>query len=390
MATRIAVDVEAAERIGFSPERLKRTGELLTQRVERREIPGGVLVAGRGRDTVLEVVAGKAVDTNDVQIDMDRDTLFDLASLTKVCATLPAILTLVEDGLLALDDPLAMYFPSYAEGLKARVTIRHLLTHTSGLPAGDTLYTEANPSASWERALRVPLEREPASRVVYSDIGFILLGGLVEAVSGAPLDAFVRERVHLPLGMSRSAFRRLGTLDKPADPRDVPGYAATELYKETGRLTYGVVHDENAFSLRGVAGHAGLFADAADIARYAQAWVGGEGVLAPGTVRAALRNYTKRLGGKRGLGWSLRGDSFDQTGDLWPDSGFSHTGFTGTSIACDAPTGLWVVLLTNRVHYGRATAVGRLRQIVHNAFVGSLRRGGGLARLDPGASREER
>lgn len=376
---------DGAERAGFDPLRLARVGELLERAVGSKAVPGAVAVVGRGGETVLEFVGGLAVDRPDWQSKMNLETIFDLASLTKVCATLPAVLTLLDRGELLLTDPVAAFVPEYAEGLKRKVTVHHLLTHSSGLPAGDLLHQQPSRQAALRRLVTVPLERSPGERVTYSDIGFMLLGEIIERVSATPLADYVAQNVFTPLAMRTAAYSPLqpsgdafslaqrGVVARE-DQTTEQNFAATEWMKDTGRLTYGVVHDENAYVLGGVAGHAGMFAAARDVARYAQAWAtGGGGWLSTATVRSAVVRQTHGLEGVRGLGWCLRRDSYDHMGDLWPQTGFGHTGFTGTSLAVDRDTGLWFVLLTNRVHYGRENDPGRLRRMAHNAVAAALR-----------------
>ncbi len=374
---------DAAQDAGLDPVRLQRAADMIESAVAQKMVPGAVALVGRGERTVLELAAGLAVDRPDWQLPMRLDTVFDLASLTKVCATLPAVLALLDRGQILLTDPVAAFIPQYGDGLKRKVTVRHLLTHSSGLPAGELLYQQPTREAARLRLLEVPLERAPGDRVVYSDIGFMLLGEIIERATGMFLQEYVGETVFKPLGMRTARYSPLQPQGdafpveqrgvSPGERVDAPDYAATEWMKDSGRLTYGTVHDENAYALGGVAGHAGMFAAARDVALYARMWAAGGALFAPATVRAAIRLQTERLDGFRGLGWCLRGDSYDHMGDLWPDGGFGHTGFTGTSIAIDPESGLWFVLLTNRVHYGRQNDPGRLRRLTHNAVAAALR-----------------
>lgn len=364
----VRVKEEAATRMGVCAAGLQAAGEQLEAAVLRKEVPGAVLLAGCREETLLEVVAGFAVDLPDQQVPMQRDTLFDLASLTKVCATLPALLALVDDGEVLLSDPVSRFVPAYMEGQKRAVTLRHLLTHTAGLPAGDFLYHLSDLDARLARLPAIALATSPGTGVVYSDVGFMLLGIIIEKVSSMRLDHFVRERIYEPLGLTRTFFREL---HEEAHNQWPQGYAATEMDQVSGRLSYATVHDENAFSLGGIAGHAGLFADAADVARYAQAWLeGGENAprqwLSPAIRRLAVSCHTASLDGQRGLGWCLRKDAYDHMGDSFSAEAYGHTGFTGTSIAIDPLNGAWLVLLTNRVHYGRTCDPSRLRRLLHN------------------------
>jgi CubicO group peptidase (beta-lactamase class C family) len=341
-------------------------------------VPGAVLVAGRGGpEPLLRHVAGDAQRDAAARRPMTADTVFDLASLTKVVATLPALLHLAAPGGIGLDEPVRRYLPAFAGPGKDQVTVRQLLLHTSGLPGSCRYYRRLrDPAEIRAAALAEPLVARPGTVFCYTDVGFITLGELAAAVSGRGLDELVRDVVCAPLGLT--ATRYLPPASWAAR------MAATE--PAGGRAKIGVVHDENAEALGGVAGHAGLFGTAADLARYASAWAGDGAPGAPGwagdgpparALRAeALRGQTGGLGGggRRGLGWGLRGDVWDNMGDGWPASGAGHTGFTGTSLSVDPRTGLWAVLLTNAVHFGRGPehSVVGLRQQVHAAVAAAL------------------
>jgi len=330
--------------------------DLLTAAVSAGAVPGAVAAVGQGPHTMQRQVAGQADTTTGSARPMRADTGFDLASLTKVVATTPVILALAARGALGLDEPAASYLPRF--NAARPVTIRHLLTHTSGLPGSRKFYRWCGSRAELlEDLYQTPLDAPPGSRVAYSDPGFIVLGELVAAVTGTTLDDAARRLVFAPLGMTSAGFNPSGP---PA------GFAATERRADGSPWT-GTVHDENARLLGGVAGHAGLFATAADLARFAAWWVSDTDALVPAAVRReAATGQTAGLGGCRGLGWTCRGDGFDILDQPWPPTAVSHTGFTGTSLALDPATGRWVVLLTNAVHAGRdATAIRALRRAVH-------------------------
>ncbi len=334
-------------------------GEVLAAAVRSGVIPGAVFAAGAPGRPAEVVVAGAAQVRGGPHREMDRDTVFDLASLTKVVATLPAVLRLAGLGALALEDRVTRFLAGFRGGGRDAVTVRQLLAHTAGLPAGLPFWERCpDPDEAGRALLRVPLSHLPGTRVVYSDIGFMLLGRMVSAVTGSALDVSVGELVTRPLGMTRTCFRPEAGAAGQA--------AATEVQPDSTALV-GVVHDENARFLGGVAGHAGLFAPAGDLVRYLnEAWLGGD-FLAAACRREAGRNQTGGLGGARGLGWVLRGDPADSMGTRWPPGSVSHTGFTGTSLACDPVSGGWAVLLTNEVHFGRDRGViRRLREAVHD------------------------
>ena len=340
------------------PDRLDRIGALLDEAVGEGGIPGAVAAVGRGPVTCGRWAAGQADAI--AGRPMRAGTVFDLASLTKVVATTTVTLALAGRGELALGDPVAGYLPDAAACRDGGVTIAHLLTHTAGLPGSRRFYRWCRSRADLLRDLgHTPLGQPPGTGVAYSDPGFILLGEVVAAVTGEPLDAAVRRLVTGPLGLTATRFRPNGPAER---------FAATERRGDDTAWT-GIVHDENARLMGGVAGHAGLFASADDLARFAAWWVSGDDAVVPAALRrAAATCQTEGLGGRRGYGWACPGDAFDIVGARWPATAVSHTGFTGTSLALDPASGLWVVLLTNAVHAGRdATAVQALRRAVHEA-----------------------
>jgi CubicO group peptidase (beta-lactamase class C family) len=356
--------------------------ELIDDAVAREVIPGAVLAAGIGTaQPVLLHVAGDAQRDTAARRPMSADTIFDLASLTKVTATMPCVLHLVARGEVELDDPVRRFLPAFARAGddsagKDGVTVRQLLAHTSGLPDSRKYYEYLrDPAEIRAAALAEPLISTPGSVVRYSDVGFIVLGELCTSVAGCGLDRLVRDLVCEPLGMADTGY-----LPEPALASRI---ASTEHAR--GAAKTGVVHDENAEALGGVAGQAGLFGTAADLASYATAWACADSEQAaalrlPGWLRTeALACQTEGLAGnglpgRRGLGWGLRGERWDNMGEGWPVTGAGHTGFTGTSLSVDPPSGMWVVLLTNAVHFGRGPdhSVVDLRKRVHASTAAML------------------
>ncbi|HTU74535.1 MAG TPA: serine hydrolase domain-containing protein [Trebonia sp.] len=335
---------------------LQAAGELLRAAVRDGRVPGAVAVVGSGRATLATWAVGQADSTATASRPVRPATLFDLASLTKVAGTATAVLALAGRGDIGLDDPAGRYLPSF--GALRAVTIRQLLSHTSGLPDTRKFYQWcATPDELLRDLAATPLEAAPGTRVTYSDLGFMALGQIASAVASEPLDAAVGQLVTGPLGMTRTGY------NPPAAGND---FAATER-RPDGTAWTGVVHDENARLMGGVAGHAGLFAPAGDLAAFAGWWVSDTDAVVPARLRReAERCQTARLDGRRGLGWTGRGDRFDILGGTWPPGALSHTGFTGTSVALDPASGWWVVLLTNSVQFGRAPErVRALRRELH-------------------------
>ncbi|MEX2542128.1 MAG: serine hydrolase domain-containing protein [Trueperaceae bacterium] len=294
------------------------------------------------------------------------DTRFDLASLTKVVATLPSVLRLASNGELSLDDRIGRFFSNagwFQSPSLADATIRELLTHTSGLPAWRPLFAEMDERHTAVAAV-LQSRLEHPGRFVYSDLGFMLLGTLVERVAGVRLDRFARHEIFAPLSMDRTRFGPIS---------GVP-VAATEDCGWRGRLLEGEVHDENATVWDGVAGHAGLFGTAADLATYCRAWLeldsrlGSEALLVEATSEQARGDD----GSRRGLGWMLASEGcFAGHGAR----GYGHTGFTGTSLWLESDAkagagGSFAVLLTNRVHphRDRRTGIAELRIAFHEAL----------------------
>ncbi|MEU5789661.1 serine hydrolase [Micromonospora purpureochromogenes] len=290
----------------------------------------------------------------DQQLPMRPDTVFDLASVSKLFTTI-VTMQQVEQGRVDLDAPVARYVPEFAAGGKEAVTVRMLLTHTSGLPAFTPLWSRyPTPAERSAAALATPLAASPGTRYVYSDLGLIALGVLVERVTGQPLADLVRDGVTAPLGMTDTGYN--------PGPERRSRIAATEYQPYAGRgMVWGEVHDENAWSLGGVAGHAGVFSTAADLSLLCQSLLnGGEyrgrRILRADTVRAMLVNYNAPLEAAypesdRGLGFELNKHWYMM--GLSSPVAFGHTGFTGTSIVIDPLSHSFVILLSNRVHPDR-------------------------------------
>jgi uncharacterized protein YbbC (DUF1343 family) len=333
------------EALGISSAALDRIDGAVREALERGQLPGAViLIAHRGKVIFRRAYGWRSREPANTL--MGTDTVFDLASLTKPIATATAILLLLEDGKLLLTDPVSRHLPAFAGGRRDRVTIEHLLLHTSGLIADNPLadYRDGRRKAL-ERICRLTPLAEPGTRFVYSDLNYILLGEIVTRLSGRPLDRFTHERIFAPLGMNDTTFNPQGKLRERAAPTERQG----------GRWLAGEVHDPRARLLGGVAGHAGLFSTADDLAVYAQMLLdggayGGRRVLAPATVR--LMTAPRPVpGGLRTYGWDMDTKFSKNRGSLFPaGKSFGHTGFTGTSLWIGPGSRTTVVFLSNRVH----------------------------------------
>lgn len=366
VASYVEADSEAAHALvapevaGFRARELLRAMSSVEEAIRRRSFPGAAVAIGR-RD---QVVVERGLGTLDwypgsPAVDPDR-TVYDLASLTKVVATTTAVMLLVEDGLLELDRPVREYLPEFAGGAKDDVTIRHLLTHTSGLPAGGSIRAPT-PEGSLSQALQIRLTRPPGIRVVYSDIGFIVLAAAAERAAGEPLYRLLDRRVFGPLGMRSTTFL----------PGEWCNWCAPTDERRDGTFIQGVVHDPLAQQLGGIAGHAGLFSTVHDLARFAAMLArGGELDGVRVLEEQTVRRFTQRQPGAdtRALGW----DTPDPRGlgaagqGLSPRS-FGHTGFTGTSMWIDPDRGTWTILLSNRTFRPRGpNRMQALRRQVHD------------------------
>lgn len=304
--------------------------------------PGAAVVVGRRGAIVWEKGYGSADWGFGLPPVDATSTMYDIASLTKVVATSAAAMVLYDRGKLKLDVPVSSYLPEFRGGDKGRVTVRDLLTHRSGLPAGRDLRGAHNARQARQLVLETPLDAPPGTRTEYSDVGADVLGFVVEAIAGERLDQFVSRAIYSRLGLRNTTFL-------PARERRAR-IAPTENYPPRGYPLRGEVHDEAAYALGGVAGHAGLFATASDLAVFAQMMLDGgtyNGVRVVSDTTVA--RFTERSAGSRALGWDtcIGGGS---CGFYLGPRAFGHTGYTGTSLWIDPDQQVFVIVLTNWVH----------------------------------------
>lgn len=332
----------------MSPERLDNISRVVHRGIAAGGFPGAAVIVGRRGAVVYEQGFGALTwGTGASKVSAD-ETIYDLASLTKVVGTTTAAMVLFDEGKLDLDAPVSKYVPDFIGGNREKATVRMLLAHRAGLPAGRELWRKAknNPSLAREMVVTTKLAYTPGTGMIYSDLGADILGWVVESASGQKLDQFVAERVFGPLGMVNTGFI----------PADSLRYriAPTETNPPRGYPLRGEVHDENAFALGKVAGHAGLFSTAGDLAIFAQMLLNkgqynGTRIVADSTVKL----FTQEVGRSRALGWEI-GNGEHGAGDYFDEHAFGHTGYTGTSLWIDPDRDMFVVLLTNRVHAARA------------------------------------
>ena len=352
---------------------------LLLQGVEDRVYPGAVLAIGlEGRLATIHV--GKLTYAADSAPVID-DTIYDIASLTKVVATTTTAMILVDRGLLQLDRPVAEFLPDFVPpydnsedplwSARGEVSVRHLLAHTSGLPAYEKFYLRARQREHvLEEAVSIPLEEPPGMKMIYSDIGFILLGEILELLAKESLDSFCKREIFDPLGMPSTCFNPLENLR----PRIAPTEQDDAFRK---RLVWGEVQDENAWVMGGVAGHAGLFSTAGDLALFSQMMLDGGSagsklILQPPTIRKFTSPFPAKHGQPRGLGWDKPGIP-SSSGRYFSAASYGHLGFTGTSLWIDPEKRLFVVLLTNRIHPARSNeAIRAFRPKLHDAILEAI------------------
>ncbi len=363
---------QEAEKPGPTLEtaKLEQIETIVWEAIENKELAGAVVLVGhRGRVVYRRAFGHRVLRPR--RLSMTEDTIFDLASLTKVVATTSSVMKLWEEGKLALQDPVEKYFPEFAAEGKKEITVRDLLTHYSGLrPDLDLRTPWKGYGVAVDLIASEKLIAPPRTRFIYSDINFEALGEIVRRVSGKPLDAYAREKIFLPLGMKDTTFRPGPKLRRRA--------AASERDRRTGRMRWGVVHDPTARRMGGVAGHAGLFSTADDLSIYAQMILKGGTyknlrMFNPLTVRKMTSPQSPP--GKthrRGLGWDIDSRFSRNRGEMFPLGSFGHTGFTGTSLWIDPGSQTYIIFLSNRLHPDGKGSVTSLRSRVATLVAATL------------------
>ena len=358
--------VEPSE-IGLRAENLDRILPAAQEQIDAGEFAGCVVAIGRhGKLGFLEAIGHRQLEPE--RLAMQTDTVFDLASLTKPIATATSVFLLIERGQVRLQDRLKRHVPDLSGEGSETITVEHLLTHHAGYVPDNALadYLDG-PDESWRRLLALDVQAPPGTRFKYSDVGFEMLGLLVERVSGKPVDQFAKENVFEPLGMRSTTYNPGPDLRQRAaasEPRD-------------GEMLIGVVHDPRAALLDGVAGHAGLFSTAEDLAIYAQMLLNGgqhDGVRILGLRTIQEMTRARDVSGhRRTAGWDARSGFSSNRSELFTDRAFGHGGFTGTAIWIDPGLDLFVIVLSNRLHpNGRGSVnhlAGRIGTIAAGAIV---------------------
>ena len=369
----------------MSAERLARMDQVIQASIAKKELPGAVvLVARHGRIAWRKAYGARAIEPQ--REAMTVDTIFDLASLTKIVATATSIMILVEQGKVRLSDPVVQFIPEMKGGGRDAITLEHLLTHTAGFaPDFDLRERWTGYDEAIKRLYREPLRNQPGARFVYSDINYIALGEVVHRVSGQTLDEFARRNIFGPLGMRDTGFNpgaglrsRIAPTEKRRGQMNYLGDTGENAGAQGEEWLRGQVHDPTSFRMSGVAGHAGLFSTADDLAIFCQMILNGGAyngarILSPMGVATMTRpRAIADNGSARGLGWDMATSFSSNKGDLFPLGSFGHTGFTGTSMWIDPASDSFVIFLSNRVHPDGKGDVGPLRGRVASIVAGSV------------------
>ncbi|MEX0602876.1 MAG: serine hydrolase, partial [Bacteroidota bacterium] len=357
---------------GFDPVRLSELDRVMGQAIRDGAFPGGVVLVAKDGIVAHHKAYGK-MSFDPLAREVQESAIYDIASLTKVVATTGALMRLVDEDRVKLDDRVGTYIPAFAAQGKELVTVRNLMVHDSGLPPWKRFYEMCEtPRCVLDSVFASELIYTTGDSTVYSDLGFITMGKVVEAVTGAPLHVYVDSVFFRPLGMANTMFNPSPVLRPRIPPTEVDLH-----WKQTGQAVRGRVHDENAAVLGGVSGHAGLFSTASDLAVFVQMLVnggsyGGRRYLNEQTVR----RFTARQSEKstRAIGWDTKSpEGRSSAGRLFGKHSFGHTGFTGTSIWVDPERKLFVILLTNRVHPTRENSqIFSVRPLVHDTVIKAL------------------
>ncbi len=358
----------------FHEHKLKYFHQLIESSLNEKLFPGIEVMLFQKQTILFHQVYGNKQTRPDHE-KLAINSIFDIASMTKPIITASLIMLLLEQGKLNLDDNISEFFPSFLEEDKKQITIKHLLTHTSGLPAWHNLYENSHSlEEAKETLLSLPLDYQPDSQVIYSCMGFIILKLIIETVTSKPLDTLANEWILKPLGMNDSHFTPSETLKERIPPTgDCPWRK---------KMIHGEVHDENCYFFKGLGGNAGLFSTAYDIAVFSNMLLQNEtsnrkSILSPASIQLMTQNQVQKKDLlPRGLGYQLKPLDASQCGELFGAHSFGHTGFTGTSFWIDPDSSIGIIILTNRVHLAYHETVKAMRSFrmrAHNILLASLK-----------------
>ncbi|UCH64979.1 MAG: beta-lactamase family protein [Ignavibacterium sp.] len=343
--------------------------KIINSAIENKAFPGAVVLVSKDGEIIYEKSVGHLTyDENSPLVS--NSTIYDIASLTKVVVTTTSAMICYDRQLFSLDDQVAMYLPLFAKNGKENVTIKNLLLHNSGLPAFKRYYDKYNSADEVIDVLySIELDYKTGIKTVYSDLGMIILGKLIETVTGKKLDQFCDEEIFQPLLMNNTYYNPPDSFKYKIAPTEYDDYWRK-------RLVWGSVHDENSALMGGVAGHAGLFSTANDLSHLVQMLLNGGSyngrqLIKPKTVHLFTKRYSAQS--TRALGWDTKSAKGSSAGELFDIKSFGHTGFTGTSIWVDPIKELFVIFLTNRVHPTRDNKkLFKIRPALHNAIMKSI------------------
>lgn len=343
--------------------------QVINKGIQDRVFPGAVVLIWKDGQIIYQNSFGKLTYEESSSL-VKLNTIYDLASLTKVIATTTATMMCIDRGLLSLDDEVVKFIPEFGNYDKEKITIKNLLLHNSGLPAWKKFYGR---NLSYSEVLfeifNSPLEYKTSEKTIYSDLGIIILGKIIEKVTGKALDIFCNDEIFKPLKMNSTFFNPPDSLKKMCAPTEKDNYWRMKTLQ-------GEVHDETSAMLTGVAGHAGLFSTVEDISKLmamlmSKGTLNGKEYIKSSTIEL----FTKRFSNSstRALGWDTKSDSGSSAGNYFSRNSFGHTGFTGTSIWADPDKNLFVIFLTNRVHPTRDNSgIIKVRPALHNAIIESI------------------
>ena len=343
--------------------------EIIQLAIKDSAFPGAVILISKEGKIIYEKAFGH-LTYDDTSATVTINTIYDIASLTKVIATTTAVMICYDKNLFLLDDPVAKYLPEFSQNGKEKVTIKNLLLHNSGLPAFKRFYKIFSSADEIIKDIyKTALSYKPGSKTVYSDLGFITLTKIVEQVTGKGFDVFCKEEIFIPLQMNSTFFNPPDSLIYKIAPTEYDNYWRN-------KLVWGEVHDETASLLNGVAGHAGLFSTAKDLSNLLQMLLDGGRykniqLIIPETVKLFTTRYSDKS--TRLLGWDTKSGEKSSAGNLFNITSFGHTGFTGTSVWVDPTRKLYVVFLTNRVYPTRENKkLYKVRPALHDEVINAL------------------
>ena len=355
---------------GMDSQRLAHIDQVVAEGLAKRQMPGCVVAVGhRGKIVWLKAYGHKQVKP--AKVPMTVDTVFDMASITKPVATATSIMALVEQGQLRIAERVSAYVPEFAAEGKKDITLFQLLTHQGGLIPDNSLKDyQDGPRRSMERIYALKLVAKPGEKFIYTDVGFIMLADLVHKITGKNVHEFSQQQIFRPLGMADTGYKPGLAQRKRAAPTE----------RRDGEWMQGEVHDPRAYLLGGIAGHAGLFSTAEDLAVYAQMMLGGgqyAGVRILNSRTVDVMTAPQAVSsGKRGLGWDKRTGYSSNRGELFTDRAFGHGGFTGTSLWMDPGLNLFVIFLSNRLHPDGTGKINRLAGRIGTVAAAAIREPG--------------